>query len=423
MTQNSERPLQSRVRRSIRGNTSFIRDNLRWLAGGFLLTFFSSFGQTFFIGLSGNELRERFDLSAGLFGGLYAAATLMSALTLPWLGRTLDLMPGWKVARFSIPLLAAACVALALAPHLSILVLALYLLRLFGQGMMTHIALTETARWFVASRGRAVALVSLGVQMGSALLPAAFVFLEALGGLPVPWLAATAVLMLLGYPSILKLLSVERVPQAVEQASGGARTARDWNRREVLRDPVFYLLLIGILAPPFIGTTIFFHQGALIMLRGYDTMVFAVGYPLMAASTVLFGLMSGYLIDRFGARRILPFFLLPMATASMVVALIVPAWGYYLFMFLIGISNGFSQTLLGALWPEIYGLGNLGGIRAITVSAMVLATALGPGIAGVLMDMGVELPTQMLWMAGWCVLASFALARASSMVAARETMP
>ena len=50
---------------------TFLRDNARWISGGFLLTFFSSFGQTFFIGLSGEELRAKFDLSDGEFGGVY----------------------------------------------------------------------------------------------------------------------------------------------------------------------------------------------------------------------------------------------------------------------------------------------------------------------------------------------------------------
>jgi MFS family permease len=110
----------------------------------------------------------------------------------------------------------------------------------------------------------------------------------------------------------------------------------------------------------------------------------------------------------------------PLSVASAAIALITPVWGIYAFMLLLGISNGFTSTLLGALWPEVYGLANLGGIRAITVSGMVLASALGPGITGALIDMGIPLPTQMLWMAAWCVLASLALAMAANKVRARE---
>src|SRR3546814_20888854 len=131
------------------------------------------------------------------------------------------------------------------------------------------------------------------------------------------------------------------------------------------------------LAPSFIATVIFFHQGYLIDLRGYDPLVFAAAFPVMAVTTIMFGLVCGHLIDRFGALRLLPFFLLPLSVASAAVGLITPVWGVYVFMLLLGISNGFTSTLLGALWPEVYGLANLGGIPTITVSAMVIGTSAG----------------------------------------------
>ncbi|MCR4265853.1 MFS transporter [Nitratireductor sp. ZSWI3] len=404
-----------------RDNILFLRDNARWIGAGFLLTLFSSFGQTFFIGLSGNDLRNAFGLSGGELGGLYMVATLASAATLPWLGRTLDLMPGWKVARFSMPALAIACVLIVIAPNVVVLTLSIYLLRLFGQGMMTEIAFTEVGRWFVANRGRAMALITQGQQVGSAVLPAAVVVIAQLSGdWRTGWIVGAAAVVFIGLPAIVTLMRVERVPQSHEAKAAGQRTARDWTRGEVVRDPVLYVLLAGTLAPAFIGTVIFFHQGYLVELRGYDPLVFAAAYPVMSVTTIVFGLLCGYLIDRFGSLRLLPFSLIPLAVASAGVALITPVWGVYAFMLLLGISNGFTFTLLGALWPEVYGLANLGGIRAITVSAMVLATAIGPGITGALIDVGITLPTQMLWLAGWCLVASLLLAFAAGQVQRRE---
>jgi MFS family permease len=405
----------------VSNTTNFIRDNARWLAGGFLLTLFSSFGQTFFIGLSGNDLRATFHLSGGAFGGLYMLATLASALTLPWLGRTLDRMPGWKVVRFTMPALAIACVLIAVAPNVAVLTLAIYLLRLFGQGMMTETAFTEIGRWFVANRGRAMALIVPGQQTGSAILPALVVLIARMSGnWRTAWFASAAVIVVVGLPMIIALMRVERVPQSHEAKAQDLRTARDWTRAEVVRDPVLYLLLAGTLAPPFIGTAIFFHQGYLIALRGYDPLVFAAAFPVMSVTTAVFGFVCGHLIDRFGALWLLPFFLMPLAIASLAVALVTPVWGIYVFMLLLGISNGFTATLLGALWPEVYGLANLGGIRAIIVSAMVLASALGPGLTGALIDLGMPLPTQMLWMAAWCIAASLALALAANKVRLRR---
>jgi MFS family permease len=405
----------------VRTNGQFFRDNSRWLAGGFLLTMFSSFGQTFFIGLSGNALRATFHLSGGAFGGLYMLATLASAATLPWLGRTLDLMPGWKVVRFTTPALAFACVLIAMAPNLAVLTLAIYLLRLFGQGMMTETAFTEIGRWFVANRGRAMSLIVPGQQAGSAILPALVVVIgRASGDWRTAWYASAAVLMLVGMPAIVALMRVERVPHSHEAGAADQRTARDWTRSEVIRDPVLYMLLTGTLAPAFIATVIFFQQGYLVDLRHYDPLAFAAAFPVMSVTTMVFALICGGLVDRFGALRLLPFFLIPLSIASAAVGLITPVWGVYVFMFLLGVSNGFTSTLIGALWPEVYGVANLGGIRAITVSAMVLSSAVGPGLTGVLIDLGVPLPTQMLWLAGWCVLACFVLAYAAERVRLRE---
>ena len=407
-----------------RDSVDFFRDNSRWISGGFLLTLFSSFGQTFFVGLSGNGLRASFHLSGGMFGGLYMLATVASAATLPWLGRTLDLMPGWKVVRFTMPALALACVLIAIAPNVVVLTLAIYMLRLFGQGMMTEIAFTEIGRWFVANRGRAMALIVPGQQAGMAILPILVVLIDrASGGWRIAWFASAVLIMLAGLPAIIALMRVERVPQSREAKAGGRHMARDWTRAEVVRDPILYLLLAGTLAPSFIATVIFFDQDYLIDLRGYDPLVFAAAFPVMSVTTVLFGFVCGHLIDRFGAMRLLPFFLVPLAFASAAVGLITPVWGVYVFMLLLGISNGFTSTLLGALWPEVYGLANLGGIRAIIVSAMVLSSALGPGLTGALIDAGVSLPTQMLWLAGWCVAACFVLAYAAWQVRLREAQP
>ncbi|ALH83145.1 MFS transporter [Sphingopyxis macrogoltabida] len=397
----------------------FVRHNARWLAAGFLLSMFSSFGQTFFIGLSGAESQARFDLSGGEFGLLYMVATLASAATLPWIGKVMDVMRGRTVAAMVMPGLAAACLLAAWSPHIIGFVVALYLLRLLGQGMMTHIAQTETARAFVANRGRAMSLVVPGHQAGEAVLPALFVLVAAALGWQGAWTAAAALTLVIGMPLIIGLLAKPRVPQQAEINQAKAQGIRDWTRGEVIRDPVFYLLLLGLLAPPFIGTTIFFHQGHLIDVRGYDQLAFAGAFPVIAITTVGFGLVCGYLVDRLGSVRLLPFFLVPICIASLAAASITALWGIYLFMFLFGVSYGLTSNMFGVIWPEVYGTAHLGSIRALVVSGMVLATAVGPGLTGALIDQGITLPQQLWWMALWCVVATGALVLAARMIRSR----
>ncbi|MEM6650170.1 MAG: MFS transporter [Pseudomonadota bacterium] len=390
---------------------SFLKENYRWIGGGFLLTYFSSFGQTFFIASSVAEWQAQFGLSHGGFGALYFMATLGSALLLPFVGRLVDIIPEHKVIAVVVPILALASLMAAFASSLIMLTLAIFLLRLFGQGMMTHIALTATGRWFAAQRGRAVSLVVMGHQGGEATLPLAFVAVGMAFGWQAGWIAGSIAMLLVALPLGVWAYRVPRLPKG--QSEKTATKVREWTRNEVLKDPIFWLILTGTLAPPFIGTTIFFHQDYLTTLREWPPQLFAQGLSVMAITTVTCALLNGAIIDRYGAKSVLPFFLLPLSAACFAVAFSDSAPTLFFFMFLLGISYGISATLFGALWPEIYGTKHLGAIRSVIVSAMVLATAIGPGITGALIDYGIDLPSQLFALGGYCLLTALSMATAS----------
>lgn len=275
------------------------------------------------------------------------------------------------------------------------------MLRLFGQGMMTHNAMTAMARWFSAQRGRAVSVTTLGHNAGEAVFPLLFVLVAGLVGWRNSWLVAAAVLMLFALPVIFGLIAVERAPRASDPVSTKP-VARDWTRAEVLGDPLFYLLLMGVMAPGFIGTTIFFHQVYLVELRGWSLELFAGSFTFMAAMTITFALIAGQLVDRFSAVSLLPTFLVPLGLSCLALGLLEAQWSVFVFMALLGLSYGFSSTLFGALWPEIYGLRHLGSIRAVMVAILVFATAMGPGLTGYLIDVGIQLPAQIVVMGLYC---------------------
>jgi len=392
----------------------FIRHNFRWLAGGFMLTYFSSFGQTYFISASVSEWQATFELSHGQFGRLYMFATLASALCLPLIGRLVDLVPAHRMVALVIPVLAGASLLAGYASSIPILVVAIFLLRLFGQGMMTHIALTTTGRWFVAERGRAISLVVLGHQGGEATIPLAFAAITIAFGYRVGWSVAVVVLLAVGLPFAYWCYRKPRVPHGQLSAEKGTQPeVRSWTRKEVLRDPVFWVLLTGVLAPAFIGTTIFYHQNYLTALHGWPPQLFATSLLVMALTTVGCALLAGAAIDRFGATSVLPFFLLPLSAACFALAYSGPQLTLFAVMVLLGVSYGISSTLFGSLWPEIYGLANLGAIRSVTVAAAVLSTAAGPGLTGTLIDRGMGLPAQMNFIGAYCLLAAVAMTLAA----------
>jgi MFS family permease len=389
---------------------AFIRRNFRWIAGGFMLTYFSSFGQTYFISASVAEWQAAFGLSHGEFGRLYMLATLASALCIPLVGRLVDFVQAHRMIALVVPVLAGATLLAGYAPSVAVLAIAIFLLRLFGQGMMTHIALTATGRWFVAERGRAVSLVVLGHQGGEATIPLAFAALTIAYGYRVGWAAAALALLVFGLPFAYWCYRKPRVPhgqRSTEKTS--SPEVRSWTRREVLRDPIFWVLLTGVLAPAFIGTTIFYHQNYLTALHDWPPQLFAMSLLVMALTTVGCALITGAAIDRFGATSVLPYFLLPLSGACFALAYSGPEITLFIVMVLLGISYGISSTLFGSLWPEIYGLANLGAVRSITVAAAVFATAAGPGLTGTLIDRGMGLPAQMIFFGAYCLLAAAAM--------------
>lgn len=402
---------------------TFLHNNLRWIGAGFLLTYCSSFGQTFFIAASIGEWQDLFQLSHGEIGRLYMFATLASAACLPFLGRIVDVLPEHQTVAICIPMLAIATVLAATAPNISALLVAIFLLRLFGQGMMTHIALTATGRWYSAQRGRAVSLVVLGHQGGEATLPLLIGAVSIAFGFQAGWFLGTAFLLLLGLPVAYFALRTPPVAESesVVDSNGASNDCRHWSREEVLRDPCFWLLLVGVLAPPFIGTSIFYHQDYFAILNGWPPHLFGLGLSTMAVMTVLFALLCGVLVDRFRAIAVLPYFLLPMAMSCFAMAFGASTWSFFLAMGLLGISYGLSSTLLGAVWPEIYGTQHLGSIRSVIVSAMVLSTAAGPGLTGTLIDWGIALPTQIAWLGMYCLVAILFMTFASARV--RKRLP
>ena len=389
---------------------SFIKTNLRWIAGGFALTFFSSFGQTYFISASIAEWQAAFDLSHGEFGRLYMYATLGSAACLPFLGRLVDYVPANRMIALVVPVLAGATLLAGFAKSLILLVFAIFLLRLLGQGMMSHMALTATGRWFHAERGRAVSLVVLGHQGGEASIPLAFSAITLAFGVQAGWSVAALVLLVVGLPFCYWAYSVPREPHSPDTDSDKpVRHVRSWTRREVIRDPIFWIVLSGVLAPGFIGTTIFYHQDYMATLNSWPPQLFATSLVLLSSTTVIIALLTGWGVDRFGAVSILPFSLLPLSAACLVFSLNGPAFVLYLVMLLLGISYGISSTLFGSLWPGIYGTRHLGSIRAVTVSAIVIATAAGPGLTGTLIDQGITLPRQMFYLSVYCLVATAAM--------------
>lgn len=395
----------------------FLSDNAPWLSAGFCMTLASSFGQTFFISIFAGEIRAEFGLSHGAWGQAYTIGTLASAATMMALGPLADRMRLRKLASIVMVGLACFCLGMAALPGAWALPVLIWGLRFCGQGMLTQIPAVAVGRWFRANRGRAMAVVFLGVSVGQALFPFAFVSVMAASDWRTAW-ALAAVIPLLAVPPMLALLRNERQPRSELASEGQAgMLGRHWTRREALGHWLFWLTFPGFLAQPIFSTALAFQQVHLTDIKGWSLAGFAALFSVMTVANIVGLMLGGWAIDRYGAVRVVPLMLAPSAAGYALLGWAPGLEAAALAMALVGLTTGVVSAIGGAYWPEVYGTRNLGAIRAMATAVMVFATALGPGVTGYLIDAGVDFRDQLIGMTALALLASASLAYAMWRVA------
>ncbi len=397
------------------GYLRFLIENRLFLLGGFVLSFTSSYGQTFFIALFAGEIMQDFNLTDGQWGALYTLGTTISAITMVWAGILTDTYRVRSLSFWIMILLAIACVAMAVVHHWVLLIVVIYFLRLLGQGMMSEIAYVAMARWFVAARGRAISIASMGFAAGQAVLPIIFVAL--LVFIDWRWLWGVAALCVLGtIPLIQRLLRQERTPQSLaEDSSSLGMGGRHWSRSEMLRHPLFYLLVPLMLGPPAWGTALFFQQVHLTETKGWSLVSYVSLMPIFTLSMIATTFVAGWAIDRFGVKWVVPFQLIPFAVAFVLLSYAETIFAAGIALTVFGIGQGMHSTGITTFWAVFYGTRHLGAIKAAAAALMVFGSAIGPGITGVFIDYGIDFPQQMIPIAAFYLfggaLAGFGILR------------
>ena len=378
---------------------TFVLENRRFLAYGLLFTMVSSFGHTYFIGLFGAEIRAEFGLSHGSFGSIYSLATLASGVAVIWLGRKIDDVDLRLYTAVVCAALVAACFFLALAPGVALLTLALFSLRLAGPGLTVHAATTSMARYFGGQRGKASAIASLGQTAGEAALPLIAVALIAAIGWRLTWVVLGAAAALVIVPAVLWMLKGhgERHRRLLSdppaEAARRGPSGRQYTRREVLRDPRFYLILPATMAHLVILSGLFFHQVHLADTKGWSLAWLASCFVGYAVAKVAATLVSGQLVDRLGAQRLLPYYMAPTGMALLALVFFDHPATALFYMMGMGASTGAWITISGALWAEIYGIAHLGAVRALVQALLLISVALAPAAMGWLIDRGITMET------------------------------
>jgi predicted MFS family arabinose efflux permease len=356
---------------------------------GFIFTFFSSFGQSYFLGLFNSSIREALSITHGQFGSIYASATLCSSLLLIWVGKKIDDVNIFKFAFFVIILLSFACFFFSRITSVFLLFIAIFLMRFSGQGMMSHTASTTISRYFTKTRGRALSISWFGLSSAEFIMPVLMVYLLTFIDWQNLWLIfSISVLIILPIASFLLIKNLNLDSREAYDENIKEVEIKQWKRREVIKDYRFYIISSNMLAMPWIFTGFAVFQSFVQTSKGWGPYVIAQSFMSYSVLSVLTLFLSGFLIDKFTSRKLLIYMNIPLLLSVIVLFFFDTPITAFIFLGLVGISNGFANILGSSTWAELYGVKYLGSIKALTTALMVFATAFGTALFGYLIDIG-----------------------------------
>jgi predicted MFS family arabinose efflux permease len=362
--------------------------NLKVILFGFIFTFFSSFGQSFFLGLFNSNIRDVLSITHGQFGSIYASATLLSSFILVWIGKKIDDLDILKFSSYVIVLLAISCFLFSMISSIFFLFFSIFLMRFSGQGLMSHTATTTIVRFFEKSRGRALSTIWLGLSLAEFILPLLVIFLLTIIDWRNIWLTIS-ILVVVILPivcfSLLKNIKLDS-REAPSNKDTNSKDTKQWTRIEVLKDYRFYIICLSMLAMPSMATGTFVYQSFIVSSKGWGPYVVAQSFMVYSILSVITLFLSGFLIDKFSSRKLLIYMNIPLFFSTFVLYYFNSPISSFVFLGLIGISNGLANVLGSATWAEIYGVKYIGSIKALTTALMVFSTAFGTALFGILID-------------------------------------
>ena len=366
--------------------------NKKIILFGFIFTFFSSFGQSFFLGLFNPSIRNELNITHGQFGTIYASATICSSLLLVWFGKKID---NYKLSNYSylvVTFLFLSTLFFSFIESVQLLAIGIFLIRFSGQGLMSHTSSTAISRYFEKTRGKALGVTLLGLSTAEFILPLLVIYSLTLFSWRFVWQSMSIITII--FLPLLIFYTVKNINLNSREETliiKSKKKIKSWTRREVLRDYRFYIVSINMLAMPWIFTGIAVYQSYIADSKFWDLYTIPKAFMVYSILSILTLFLSGFLVDKFSSRKLLPLVNLPLLASMFVLFFMESIFSAYIFLGLIGISNGLSNILGTSTWAEIYGVKYIGSIKALTTAFMVFSTAFGTAVFGFLIDKGVSI--------------------------------
>ena len=363
--------------------------NKKVIIFGFIFTFFSSFGQSFFLGLFNAPIRNELGITHGQFGNIYATATIFSSLLLIWVGKKIDDYQIIYYSFFVILLLFLSSIFFSLINSIYLLAAGIFLMRFSGQGLMSHASTTTISRFFERSRGKALSTIWFGLSSAEFILPVLITYLFVIYSWRTVW-QGIAILIILFLPLIVlnTIRHIKLDSREKDQSQNKKIKIKSWRRKDVIKDYRFYIVSLNMLAMPWIATGVFVYQSYISESKMWSIYTIPKAFMVYSIASIITLFFSGFLVDRFTSRKLIPLMNIPLLLAMIVLFYYQHEVSAFIFLGLIGISNGLANVLGSSTWAEIYGVKFIGSIKALTTAFMVFSTAFGTAIFGLLIDNG-----------------------------------
>ena len=378
---------------------NLLRQHGGLIAAAFLAVFTGNMGQSFFIGLFQTHISQHMDLSASQFGTLYSAITMTSGFLVLHFGPKIDWIAPRRYAVMVLSGLTIGLLLLTLSPWWSLSILGLGLLRLCGQGLMTHLGSTLAGREFTVNRGRALGLVSLGMPSGEVILPPLTALLLISLSWQQVWWSLLAVLVVLW----LCLLLFVDWPAAPRQKHK-SKADKDAGPSPV-RELRFWMLLPMLMVLPITLTGIFIYQAQMTQDLAASTTTYAFALTGLGIARFPGALLGGRWIDELGVTALARLYLIPYAIALFAASMLGGNLGIWTLMLGAGLAMGMSSPIGDSLLVRLWGREHLGQVRSLKSAFLVFSTGIAPALLGWLIDAGVSFQAILLGMLAYLIIA------------------
>ncbi len=363
--------------------------NKKVIIFGFIFTFFSSFGQSFFLGLFNAPIRNELGISHGQFGNIYATATIFSSLLLIWVGKKIDEYQIIYYSFFVILLLFFSSLFFSFINSIIFLSIGIFLMRFSGQGLMSHTSTTTISRFFEKSRGKALSTIWFGLSSAEFILPVLVTYLFVVYSWRSVW-QGIAIIIIIFLPFVV-LNTIKKIKLDSREKDLDPKKnfkIKSWRRREVIKDYRFYIVSLNMLAMPWIATGVFVYQSFISDSKMWNIYTIPKAFMIYSLASIITLFFSGFLVDKFTSRKLIPIMNIPLLISMFVLFYYQHEISAFIFLGLVGISNGLANVLGSSTWAEIYGVKFIGSIKALTTAFMVFSTAFGTAVFGLMIDNG-----------------------------------